>query len=228
MKSTGFMEILKKIRVNNNLTRNQLSKITNINEIKIREYENEPVNPPIDNVAIFSALFEYSCDYFINEGKCNWPKNLKLIKHGLKLDKKDSSHKIKIENTISTFLYRYQIDQFQHKQDLLDIDLSDNFHDNLKNLRISKNLTQDELGNDFNISKRMISGYEKNNKPPYDKLIYLAQKLEVSVHFLITGEKLLFDFKDKEFGDTILKADHFFNFDEHKILIQLMETFLNT
>ena len=61
-----------------------------------------------------------------------------------------------------------------------------NFTFNLKKIRKSKNLTQNELANLTNLDQRIISRYEKNiNLPTIETLVNIAKALEVSLDDLI-------------------------------------------
>lgn len=58
----------------------------------------------------------------------------------------------------------------------------------LKQLRASKNLTQDDLAKLLQVSRSTIAGYESRNKQPdYDKLVYLANYFQVTIDYLLTG-----------------------------------------
>ncbi|MGI6069574.1 MAG: helix-turn-helix domain-containing protein [Blautia sp.] len=58
----------------------------------------------------------------------------------------------------------------------------------LRELRLSRNVTQDELAKYLNVSRPTIAGYEtKNKQPDYEKLLKLAEFFNVSVDYLITG-----------------------------------------
>lgn len=222
------MKILKILREQLNLTQNQISEKTNIDIETIRKYETNRYKPTVKNIATYSNFFGLSIDYLLSQNQSNYIRNLKLWDLSLLIDKNKKDQIITIEQTISALLNKHDIKMFTYSYDDFELTLTTSINQNLRILRKLRKLTQIELGNEFNISTRMISGYEKDTIPPLDKLHYLAMKLEVSIHCLITGKKLSFDFKNKEFGEIILKADHFLNFDEQKMLIQLMETFLNT
>lgn len=58
----------------------------------------------------------------------------------------------------------------------------------LKELRQSRNITQDELAKYLNVSRPTIAGYEtKGKQPDFDKLCKLAEYFNVSIDYLITG-----------------------------------------
>ncbi|KAB3527284.1 cobalamin-dependent protein [Alkaliphilus serpentinus] len=64
------------------------------------------------------------------------------------------------------------------------------FGDRLKALRKAKKLTQKELAESLNLAQTTIANYEGNLRlPNYDTLNTLAKTFEVSIDFLIEGEK---------------------------------------
>jgi transcriptional regulator with XRE-family HTH domain len=64
------------------------------------------------------------------------------------------------------------------------------FGENLLSLRKSKNLSQDELGGQLNVSRQTISKWELNETTPeMDKLILLSEFFNVTVDELIKGKK---------------------------------------
>ena len=63
------------------------------------------------------------------------------------------------------------------------------FGETLKNLRVIKGLTQEELGDVLGVSRATIAGYEtKNHQPDYEKLETLSRFFDVSIDYLLTGE----------------------------------------
>ena len=60
------------------------------------------------------------------------------------------------------------------------------FKERLKELRIEKNITQQELGKLVNMSKMAISHWEKgHSEPSISQLIILSDYFDVSVDYLI-------------------------------------------
>jgi len=72
-----------------------------------------------------------------------------------------------------------------------------------------------------------LSQYELKSFPSVENIIRLSESLDVSMHALVTGIKLNFQFTDGHFGKTMLLADHFLSLEDHKVLIRLMESALN-
>lgn len=64
------------------------------------------------------------------------------------------------------------------------------FGDNLRNLRISRNLTQQQLADDLHISQSAIGAYEKNIREPNFAMIQrLADYFHVSFSSLIPSDR---------------------------------------
>ena len=62
-------------------------------------------------------------------------------------------------------------------------------HERIRNLRLSKNLTLQQVADEFQISKASVSSWESGvNKPDSRKLEKLALLLNTTVEFLITGQ----------------------------------------
>ena len=60
------------------------------------------------------------------------------------------------------------------------------FRERLKELRMERNITQQELGNIVNMSKMAISHWDKgHSEPSLSQLIILSDYFEVSVDYLI-------------------------------------------
>lgn len=64
--------------------------------------------------------------------------------------------------------------------------------DNIKNLRIKKGITQEELGNMLNKTKNNISQYETGKRTPdADTLLKLSEIFNVSIDMLLGNNTLL-------------------------------------
>ncbi len=65
-----------------------------------------------------------------------------------------------------------------------------NFSATLKELRESRNITQEELASYLKVSRPTIAGYEtKNRQPDYEKLVKLSRYFNVSVDYLLTDHE---------------------------------------
>lgn len=61
-------------------------------------------------------------------------------------------------------------------------------HERIKEARIKKGLTQEQLGQIIGVAKTTITGYEKNREPSAAKVGEIADALEVDVNFLFQDE----------------------------------------
>lgn len=78
----------------------------------------------------------------------------------------------------------------------------------IKELRLNKKLSQQELGNIIGVSKVSISGYENGTRTPnLDKLIELANYFKVSVDYLIGRDKKAYNEMDNKFVGYISEED---------------------
>lgn len=65
-----------------------------------------------------------------------------------------------------------------------------NFSATLKELRESRNITQEELASYLKVSRPTIAGYEtKNRQPDFEKLIKLSRYFNVSIDYLLTNHE---------------------------------------
>lgn len=71
--------------------------------------------------------------------------------------------------------------------------------DNIRIIRTDKKLTQQQLANQMGISRSYLSDIENDRKSPSVNTVEsLAEKLNISVHYLMTGEKAFSDMPVKE------------------------------
>lgn len=65
-----------------------------------------------------------------------------------------------------------------------------NFGEKLKALRKSKNMTQNQLGNNLGVAKSVISYYENGDRyPSYSVLVKIAHTFHVTTDYLLDMEK---------------------------------------
>lgn len=66
------------------------------------------------------------------------------------------------------------------------------FKDRLKELRLEKGISQNDLGKILNVSKMAISHWESgHSEPSITQLIILANYFEVSVDYLVAKEDIV-------------------------------------
>lgn len=87
----------------------------------------------------------------------------------------------------------------------------------IKKLRNEKNLTQEQLAEQFNVSRRTVSRWETGrNMPDLDILIEMADCFDVDLRELLDGERKS-EKMDKELEETVLKVADYSNHEKKKI-----------
>lgn len=220
------MKILKDLRENFKLKQEELANKIDLEQNTIAQYEADKY-PSFKVLKKISILFKVSIDYLLLEDKCFYPRNLNYIKSTITLDNNNNSEmKSLIKKNINSLTKHIENQSIKINLDDIGENLKDNFHSNLKTLRQINNLTQKQIANELNIAEPVVSFYEKKNYPSIDKMIKLSEIFNCSIHALVTGEKLTFDFKDKNFGKIILLSDHLLSIEDKNFLIKLMGNFL--
>ena len=220
------MKILKKLRNSLNLTQKEFAKKLSIEQNTLSQYEAD-FYPSFKVIKKISEIFEVSIDYLLLEDKCFYPKSLSFIKKAIELNHQNNTDsKSFVKKAISNLIPEINNKNIIIKQDSIIEKLENNFHDNLKILRNINELTQNQIAEKLKIVRSVVSLYETKNYPSIDKMIKLSQLFNCSIHTLVTGEKLSFDFKDKNFGKTIFIADHLLSIEDKNFLIKLMGNIL--
>lgn len=220
------MKILKELRNNLNLTQKELAKKLSIEQNTLSQYEAD-VYPSFKIIKKIAETFNVSIDFLLLENNCFYFKNIKYIKLGKEIENiNDIKSKNLIKNNILNLSKEINDLNIEIKQDDFLEKLEDDFHKNLKLLRNDKNLTQIKIAEILNVDRSIISLYEKTNFPSIDKIIKLSEIFNCSIHALVTGDKLKFDFKDKNFGRLILLSDHLLSIEDKNFIIKLMGNIL--
>jgi transcriptional regulator with XRE-family HTH domain len=210
------------------MRQDELSKILDIPPNTYRNYENYFLRPSAEILIRICGIFEISSDFLLLWDKTSYSRNFRFLSFARKADKLDAKARKKIEESIETLLGNpaNKIDD-AYKLDDIKVSLTENVGNNLTLLIEDKKVMSKDIASYLDVSASQISQYEKGKSlPSYENMVKLSDYFKVSIHALITGEKLIFDFQDKIFGKTILLADHFLPFEDHQILIRLMEAVL--
>lgn len=78
----------------------------------------------------------------------------------------------------------------------------------LKELRKSKNLTQEQLGSLLNVTKVSICCYEKGTRiPSLDTLVDIANLFKVDLDYLVGNDSYIVSDEDKEYGMSVSKEE---------------------
>jgi len=219
------MEFLKELRTSFNLTQDELAKKLMLEDgATIAQYETK-INPSMKVLIRITEVFDLSLDFIVNNKSCIYPRNLKLLRLANSFD--DSAHsqsRSLVEASIDVFMKQKPTNEL--KQDSIDLDLKNDFHSNLKSIRIFKGISQLELANSLDVGRTAVTLLENRNFPTLENLQKLSSHFDISMHALVTGQKLTFQFTDGHFGKTMLLADRLLTLEEHKYLIKLMENIL--
>ena len=216
---------IKKLRNNKVFTLEQFAEETGINYNTSQNYEAEIITPSLPNLFNIAQFFGVSLDYLILSSQTIYPFNLKLLSLALKIDDLDQSKRFQVESTANSFLQGKE--KVNVRLDTIPFELEDNIHDNIKKIRTEKNILQKTIAEILEVKQGVASRYEKNVTPSIDKIVKLSEFFGISIHALATGQKLTFNFIDGHLEKTILQADKLLSFDEHKMMIHLMETIIN-
>ena len=210
------------------ITQDKLAKLLDVDPITVTGYETGKTNPSMNVLKKCCTEFGISLDYLYRNQSCTYPRNLKLLKLAKILDDAAfSNSRSSIEVSIRSLLGVSSGQGNNFKLDNIEIELSASFHNNLKSIRNLKNLKQSQLAESINVSRVLLAKYEQNTFPPIERLFDLSTTLDISMHALITGEKLFFDYDDRIFGRAILSADQNLSLNDQKVLIRLMEATIN-
>ena len=86
----------------------------------------------------------------------------------------------------------------------------------LKELRKKKEMTQEQIAEQFNVSSRTVSRWENgNNMPDLDILIEMSDYYEVDLREILNGERKSGNM-DKEIKETVLQAVDYTNTEAEK------------
>ncbi|OHD78967.1 MAG: hypothetical protein A2355_09885 [Spirochaetes bacterium RIFOXYB1_FULL_32_8] len=219
---------LKYFRNINNISQDKLAQLLSIDKGSIASYEAGKCYPGFKNLIQLIEIFKVSLDFLLLGNDCIYPKNLMFLNYARRLDSLlHSEARNNIENSARSLLGKNIDFNPSLKHDTIDIELINSFNPNLKDIRILRNLTQPTLSKSINISRSLLAQYELKSFPSVDNITKLSESLDISMHALVTGIKLNFQFTDGYFGKTMLLADHFLSLEDHKVLIRLMESALN-
>lgn len=219
MKTNFFKEL----RAFFGLTQDELAKKLMLESgTSISNYEANTIFPPLGILNKLSVLYGLSIDFIILNNDCNYPRNIKLLSLAKEFDS-SAQYQSRSHVEASAQIFLKDKDNTEIKQDSIDLDLKDNFHFNLKEIRSFRDKSQLELSKNLGVGRTAITLYESRNFPTLENLIKISDYLNISMHALLTGQKLNFQFTDGHFGKTMLLADRLLPLEKQKYLIELME-----
>lgn len=96
----------------------------------------------------------------------------------------------------------------------------------IKELRKEKGLTQEQLAEQFHVSRRTVSRWETgSNLPDLDIIIEMADFYDVKLRELLDGERKS-EKMDKELKETVLKVADYSNEEKQKITRRMHYLFI--
>ena len=216
-----FPNSLKILRENYSLTIRELSQKLNLDFNTVKSYEFHSDIPSYPVLIKFAQFFHVSLDYLVIGNETPFIHNIKFLELANKIDRFGINERYKIEASTSTLLKKDLNPEI--KLDTIFPDLTPSFHNNLKLVRKSKELSQYQISKQIGITRVQVTRYEKNSYPRIKNLVKISQFLNTSIHSLLTGQKLFYDFNNAGLKNIILKADKLLSLEEIKFLIHLME-----
>ena len=97
----------------------------------------------------------------------------------------------------------------------------------LKDLRKEKGLTQEQLAETLNVSRRTVSRWETgSNMPDLDLLMEVADLYEVDLREMLNGERKSEDKMNKELEETVLQVAEYTNADKQRVTKTVQGFFL--
>ncbi len=210
----------KELRKNEGFTLEVLSNKTKIHIEPLKQYESNLYSPNLNNLNKLSNFYGVSIDFLILWDKTNYIRSTRLIELSKIIDKLDQVKRFQVESTAMT-LIGDKISNVFVKED--SFDLTNDIHLNLKQLRESSKVSQNNIADYLNISQGLVANYERITIPPLDNLIKLAEFFSVSIHSLVTGENLTFQLANNGLKDSVLKADQLLSIKDKSFLILLMD-----
>ena len=96
----------------------------------------------------------------------------------------------------------------------------------LKDLRKERNITQEQLAEEMNVSRRTVSRWETgSNMPDLDILIDISEYYDVDLREILNGERKD-EQMDKEMKETVLMVADFSNEEKAKVMKRLHIMFI--
>lgn len=189
------------------LSLKELSKKSKLNFTTLEGYEFKNIQPPYQNIIKLSSFFNLSIDYLTRGEQSRFIKNILFLKFANEVDDLPYSEVNKLEIYIDAFLDRRK--SIHRIYDKADLQFTKNFNDNFRAIVEYSELTENDFAKKFDLTKRKVASYKKATECPYEILCKISDKYKISMHWIITGEKLNFNFEDRKFEKQVLKADEY-------------------
>lgn len=162
------------LRIKNNYTQKELATALGVSKGTITTYETGARTPPIEKLEKIAELFNIEItDFFVEDiSQIDSQQNNKSTQS--ETSKNSSTLNVTSENNSNNPL---------------------NIGEMIKELRVSKNLTQEELAEKINVNKATIANYEANRRAlTIDKLEIILSELEVTLQDFFSNKNYQADY----------------------------------
>jgi len=221
-KKNQFSYTLKELRKIKEITLENLADALKINPGSFRHYEIDNTIPSLPVIIAISNYFEISIDFLLFGNNTHYLKSIKLLKLSEKIEKMNQIKRFQIESTANSLISGQKLD-FLVKVDKQELQLTNNFNGNLKNIRNKIGYSQKKIADLIGTSRSQIALYEIKSIPKLENLFKLSEILDISIHALSTGNLLNPDFRDLHLKETMLKADSILSLKEKEFFCHLMQ-----
>lgn len=221
-KKIQFPYTLKELRKIKEITLEDFANTININPGTFRHYEIDNTIPSLPTIIVISNYFGVSIDFLLFGNNTHYLKSIKLLDLSEKIEKMDQIKRFQIESTANSLISGQKLDFFI-KVDNNELQLTDNFHKNLKEIRKKIGYSQKKIAELIGTSRSQIALYEMKSVPKPTNLFKLSEILNISIHALTTGIPLNPNFRDLHLKETMLKADSILSLKEKEFFCHLMQ-----
>jgi len=204
------------------LSTSEFSKKICISKNTLDNYEFKNQRPPNRNLIKISNFYQVSIDHLILGETSKYIKHPHFFQLAEKIDKLKYEDWQKISGFIDPLVHLNK--NINHHYDTATkYTFSQNFNFNLRNIIEQNKLTAKVFGNKFNLTERQIVGYKMQSECSLESLGQFSDEFEISIHWLLTGQKLFYNFRNREFEEQILRADEYLDKKHIDMAVELIE-----
>lgn len=224
----SFMRSFNTLRKTHEYTLKNLTEFTHINSANLRSYSIGQRLPSLDKLRALNKLYSVPLDYLILNKTNRYLNSIKLLSLGALIDKfPDSFYRNHVEEHLNFFLDEAkETSQFDTSEKY---NFDGSIHDNIRSLRSAHDISQREFSKQILgvESTSKICLYEKKYNPPLKYLVAMAQFAGTSIHWLVTGEPLVYEFENRHLKEKLLLLDRLADFKNINSIASIMQKILD-
>ena len=226
--SIAFNKNLKLLKIHSGLSSAEIAKRLKINLEAFKSYEFRQSIPSLETIKNLANLFEVSIDFLLFGSSNKFINHIKLFSFAEKSNNLPSMERNHIDDSIVQFIKNKSDSDFFIKfDDIKNYNFNQSIHENIKILRNKNNLTQDILAKLLGYTTRgTVWKFEQNLTPPVKTLSKLSLRFDFSVHYLITGDPLVFQVSDNILLKNLFIFDKIATLEDIKTILNLMQKIL--